>query len=95
MRDPAGTFDRLERKQPARLNWMHFVRAIPGYVDQFKTRVPDNFYAQHADGVVEVACPCGVVPGPRCTLLVPTGCACGRTFIYTGNDVRVYPERDS
>lgn len=89
MKDPLVCIDLLGRKQPTRLNWLRFARAIPGYIDQFAVKVPDNFYAQFADGVVEVACPCKVIPGPRCALLIPERCRCGRVYAYTGPDVRV------
>jgi hypothetical protein len=88
-RDPAATYDRLERKQPHRLNFMHFARAIQGYLDQFSARVPPDFYLQVDDGIVDVACPCKIDPVPRCEFMVPTPCRCGRIFVWTGGDVRV------
>jgi hypothetical protein len=87
--DPVGAYDALGRKQPRRLNYADFARAIPGYAALFTGRVPDNFYAQVDDGVVEVACPCKPDQLPRCELLVPTPCACERWFVYTGSIVRV------
>jgi hypothetical protein len=90
-RDPAAAYDLLERKQPHRLNFMHFARAIPGYVNQFPNRVPDNFIAKVATDVVEVACPCKQTP--RCEYMIPVECACKRTFVYDGQTVRVAPSR--
>lgn len=87
--DPAGEYDLLGRKQLKQLNFVHFSRAIPGYVARFAKRVPDEFIAQVADGIVEVACPCRTPPEPQCETWVPTACGCGRTFVYTGREVRV------
>lgn len=85
--DPAARYDYMGRKQPHRLGFMQFARAIPGYAGAFQKKVPDNFAAQVADGVVEVACPCGETP--RLEWMVPTPCACERTFVNTGSAVRV------
>lgn len=86
--DPAADYDALSRKQPQRLGFMQLARAIPGYARAFAKSVPDNFYAQVSDGVVEVACPCG--ESPHCRLwAAPTACTCGRYFAYLGRDVRV------
>lgn len=93
--DVAAPRDLLGRKVPHRLNFMHFARAIPGYIDQFKAKVPHEFYAQVDVDTVDVACPCGADPPPRCVLLVPTACVCGRVFAYTGHDVRVAYIEDS
>jgi hypothetical protein len=87
IRDPAATYDVLDRKQPHRLGFMQFARAIPGYVDQFTGRVPPNFFVLTDEGVVDVACPCGATPS--CEFMAPTACVCDRTFVYTGGDVRV------
>jgi hypothetical protein len=88
-RDPAADYDALGRKKPAPLNFMHFARAIPGYAALFNGRAPDEFVAQVADGVVEVACVCKPDELPRCKRLVPTPCRCGRWFLYNGSSVLV------
>lgn len=85
--DPAARYDYLGRKQPQRLGFMQFARAIPGYAAAFEKKVPDNFTAQVADGIVEVACPCGETP--RLEWMIPAPCACERTFVNTGQTVRV------
>jgi hypothetical protein len=86
-RDPAATYDLLERKQPHRLGFVHFARAIPGYLNQFTTEVPGDFVAQVSVDEVDVACPCGETP--RVGWMTPTGCACERTFVNLGTSVRV------
>ena len=87
--DPAASYDALGRKQPQRLGFMVMARAIPGFAAQFAGRVPDNMYAQMEDDVVEVLCVCKPERPPRCHLMLPTPCVCGRWFVYTGGDVRV------
>lgn len=85
--DPAATYDLLERKQPQRLGFMQFARAIPGYAGLFTTEVPGEFVAQVGVDEVDVACPCGETP--RVKWMTPTGCACERTFVNLGTSVRV------
>lgn len=85
--DPAASYDALDRKQPHRLGFMQFARAIPGYASQYTGRVPPAFYFQVSVEEVDVACPCGHVP--RCYWMVPKECECDRFFVYTGRDVRV------
>lgn len=87
--DVAATYDALGRKQPQRLGFMQFARAIPGYAAQFAKRVPDQFVAQVDLGVLEVACPCGVTPGPCCAWMVPTPCECDRIYVNLGSAVLV------
>jgi hypothetical protein len=87
--DPAAVYDHLGRKQPARLNAVHFARVIPGYAALFSGHAPDNFVAQVDEDVVEVACVCKPDELPRCKRLVPTPCRCGRWFVYDGSSVRV------
>jgi hypothetical protein len=86
-RDPAATYDALDRKQPQRIGFMQLARAIPGYASQYTGRVPPEFYAQVSVEEVDIACPCGNTP--RCYWMVPKRCNCDRFFVYTGGDVRV------
>lgn len=65
---------------------------FPGFLAQFKKRVPDEFVSLDRDEDTEemlavVACPCGGTPK------VPVGgirgCDCERVFVYTGQIVLV------
>ena len=86
--DPAAGYDRLDRKQPKRLDVMVFARAVPGFMAHFPRTVPENFIAVDRD-VLEVACPCG--RAPRLTSLTVVECACGRVFARVGTTVHVAP----
>jgi hypothetical protein len=84
--DPAAGYDSLWRKVPHVLGFMHYARAIPGFARHFSTRVPDEFTAQVALGVLEVACPCGETPQ---LTGAPALCDCGRVFAEIAGTVRV------
>lgn len=88
-RDPAATYDLLERKQPHRLQIIHFARAIPGLAGKFSGRVPSEYMAQVDEDTVEVLCVCKPEDNPRCPRYMPVECSCGRWFLNMGADVRV------
>lgn len=83
--------DTLGRSQPTRLNWLHFIRAVPGLATQFDRKVPDEFWSVDAledrTPVAVIACPCGKEP------IIPLGscveCDCERFYLYLGSTIRV------
>jgi hypothetical protein len=85
--DPAADYDLLWRKQPVRLGFIQFARQLPPLAGLLARKVPGAAWMQVADGVVEVACPCGSTP--RCEWNVPKPCECERIVLYFAGDVRV------
>lgn len=87
--DPNATYDALRRKQPARLNFVTFARAIPGFAERYAKVVPDEYVTLKGRGPAVVACPCGhelEVPN-----LATRRCDCGRDFAKLGDHVHVAP----
>jgi hypothetical protein len=89
-RDPLATYDALWRKQPKRLGFLDFCRAIPGYVGQFPGRVPEDRITLDQDGQQAIfECVCGeVIHAPVNTIEACQG-ACGRSFAFTGQSICV------
>jgi hypothetical protein len=83
-------------KLPHRMNWLTFVRAVPGIFSEsglFDTRVPDEFVTVEAtkDGepVAVIACPCGATPSAGVAESV--ACDCSRIFLNIGQgEIRVF-----
>jgi hypothetical protein len=85
--DPAATYDLLWRKQPVRMGFMQMARATPAIAAAMATKIPGEFWAQVATGVVQVSCPCGKAPQVEWNLL--RVCECNRVYVYIGGNVRV------
>jgi hypothetical protein len=72
--------------RPHQFSFLSFARALPGFLDQFVTEIPGEFWNED-DGQAVVACPCGGTP------IVPfnaiRACECERFFAFTGRTVRV------
>lgn len=87
--DPNASYDALRRKQPARLNWISFARAIPGLAQRYTHAVPAEFVHIERRRPATVSCVCGVqleVPD-----LATRRCDCGRDFAKLGDQVLVAP----
>lgn len=87
MRDPAAKFDGLGRKQPQRLGFVQFARAIPGYVQQFSGRVPDE-QVKREPGTATLTCVCGRQHTLQANLPIECG-GCNRVFALVAGRVRV------
>lgn len=75
------------RSEPRRLDFGLMMQAVPGLAAQFTRKIPTEFWSLSAAELVEVACPCGDTPAAR--LGIPATCECARTYLYTGEHVRV------
>lgn len=75
------------RSEPRRLDFGLMMQAVPGLAAQFVRKIPPEFWTVVGNELAEVACPCGVTPAAR--LGVPATCECARTYLYTGEHVRV------
>lgn len=64
------------------------VLRIPALAIPFTKTVPAEYWHAVAVGMAELRCTCGV---KRIQLFAgePTGCGCGRWFLFTGKSVRV------
>jgi hypothetical protein len=79
---------REARRRPLRhLDVRAFAAAIPGLAGRFARVIPAAAWAQIADGVAQVSCPCRAAP--ECPIGVPQPCGCGRAYLFTGEHVRV------
>jgi hypothetical protein len=93
--DPLASYDALWRKQPKRLGFLEFCRAIPGFVGQFPGRVPeDRITLDHKDGQAIFECVCGEVVYAPVNHIEACHGACGRTFAFTGREVCVRREEE-
>ena len=73
--------------RPRRMTFWTFAASIPGLAALFDTVVPQNLWALVDDGEAELPCPCAEVihlPAGR-----PVECACGRFFVFDGDEIRV------
>jgi hypothetical protein len=86
-RDPEFAAERAARRAPLHHTTFAQVLQSPALAAPFTKEIPGEFWAQAADGLAEVACPCRAVPQLR--LAEPAWCDCGRAFLYTGTAVRV------
>lgn len=80
---------RWERGYQSDLRKLTFATMLPAAPElalAFERIVPPEFWSIDRRAAI-VACPCGHEP----TMLedVPTGCECTRTYVYTGEHVRV------
>lgn len=89
-RDPLREYDALGRNQPRRFGFMELVvRPAPWILSRFTGRVPDDFIAQIADGIVAVPCPCKAVTEIPYNHCKPCDGECGRWFWSISGSVRV------
>lgn len=79
-------WNRGYQSEPRRLTFATMLPAAPELALAFERIVPAEFWSQDRREVI-VACPCG--HEPTMTEGVPRGCECGRTYVYTGEHVRV------
>lgn len=77
-----------KRKPLRKFSAAAFIRAAPEVFAQFNAIVPVDFYSQYDENTIMVDCPCGEQHGLG-TRGYPVGGACGRYFLYDGENVRV------
>jgi hypothetical protein len=88
--DPLAYYDFLWRKQPKRLGFLDFCRAIPGFVGQFPGRVPVERLTIDQPGDQAIfECVCGEVVYATLNRMEDCPGACGRIFAFTGEGVCV------
>jgi hypothetical protein len=75
------------RSEPRRLDIRLMMEAVPGLAAEFVRKIPAEFWTLVGSELAEVACPCGETPAAR--LGIPATCECARTYLYTGEHVRV------
>lgn len=76
-RDPLADYDRLGRKQPTRMSFLHLVRAIPGLPGRLGRVPAAAIVEQGNDGIGEyslVQCPCSAHPIVRPSIAKCDGC---------------------
>lgn len=80
-------FNRGHRSDLHPLDFRMMAPAVPEFALIFERVVPPEFWSQDDRVSVIVACPCGAEPRVREAEL--TSCECPRTYVYTGEHVRV------
>lgn len=79
-------WERGYQSEPRQFSFATMLPACPELALAFERVVPAEFWSQDRREVI-VACPCG--HEPTMTEGVPVGCECERTYVYTGEHVRV------
>lgn len=87
--------DRPGESSLKRLDWLTFVRAVPGQVEALSTRVP-NTHVHFEEGTGSVTCTCGVDLPLLVAPAQSAACVCGRVFVNIGREeIRVCRPEDA
>lgn len=76
------------RSEPRRIGIDLAFRRFEGFAALFERQVPSEFWTIEGFSAV-VACPCGVEEPPKVRTAQTATCECGRSYLYTGETVRV------
>lgn len=85
--DPAFQAELAAVRAPLHKPSLASVLQSPSLSVPFTKEIPGEFWAQTAEGLAEVACPCG--QAPKLHFAIPARCDCDRAFLYAGKAVFV------